>query len=210
MDNVFDNFLTDNGLNTLLFYNPYPKLCFTSMITSFFKKTIYLDLDTTFTAYANSGFILNYSPKTILLVTPDEGELEFLLDQIISNSTRSSLIIIDSLNSFYNLYYKKIDWNYFKGISNVQHILSNFLMLLLKHCNSIKIPILVTSMMRYKKKENWVKLPANRRFLQKKSDVVFYVEMFNENDVSVDILVHPFLSTKKLVVKNHEISITYI
>jgi len=65
-------------------------------------------------------------------------------------------------------------------------------------------------MMRYKKKENWVKLPANRRFLQKKSDVVFYVEMFNENDLSVDILVHPFLSTKKLVVKNHEISITYI
>lgn len=180
------------------------------MMTSFFKKTIYLDLDTTFTAYANSGFVLNYSPKTILLVTPDEGELESLLDRIISKSTTSSLIIIDSLNSFYNLYYKEIDWNYFKGISNVQHILSNFLMLLLKHCNSIKIPILVTSMMRYKKKENWVRLPANRRFLQKKSDVVFYVDMFNENDLSIDILVHHFLSTKKLVVKNHEISIAFI
>jgi hypothetical protein len=80
-------------------------------------------------------------------------------------------------------------------------------MLLLKHCKSIKIPILVTSMMRYKKKESWVRLPANRRFLQEKSDVVFYVDMFNKNDLSVDILVHPFLSTKKSIVKNHEISI---
>ena len=209
MDNIVDNFLIDNSLNTLLFSDPYAKLCFTSIMTSCFKKTIYLDLDTTFTAYANSGFIRNYTPKTIILVTPKEGELEFILDRIISNSITSSLIIIDSLNSFYNQYYKKIDKDYFKGISNVQHILSNFLMLLMKHCISIKIPILVTSMMRYKKKENWVRLPANRRFLQKKSDVIFYVDIFNENDLRVDIFAHPFLSTKNFVVKNHEISITY-
>jgi hypothetical protein len=204
--NIFDNLLIKGSLNTLLFYDPYAKLCFASTLTSLFKKTIYIDFDTTFTAYANSGFILKDPNKSVLVFTPDEGEFEFLLQKIILNVTDTSLIIIDSLNSFYNLYYKKIDSNYFKGISSVQHILSNFLMLLLKYCNSLNIPILVTSMMRYKNKENWVRMPSNRRFLQKKSDVIFYVEMLDEDNICINISVHPFLDVKKVIVKNHVIS----
>lgn len=205
MIDIFDSLLTKNSLNTLLFYDPYAKLCFVSTITSFFKKTIYIDFDTTFTAYANSGFILNYSPKSVFVFTPDEGELEFLLKTIILNISTTSLIIIDSLNSFYNLYYKKIDSNYFKGIGNVQHIISNFLMLLLKHCKS-HVPILVTSMLRYKNKENWIILPSNRRFIHKKSDVIFYVEMVDEGSLCINISLHPFLDSKKIVIKNNAMS----
>ncbi|MFB5599467.1 MAG: hypothetical protein ACE5SW_04485 [Nitrososphaeraceae archaeon] len=206
MSDFFDTLFTKNSLNTLLFYDPYAKLCFSSTLTTFFKKTIYIDFDTTFTAYANAGFILNYSPKSVLIFTPDEGEMEFLLQKIILNLANTSLIIIDSINSFYNLYYKKIDPNYFKGIASVQHILSNFLMLLLKHCKSLNIPILVTSMMRYKNKEIWVRMPSNRRFIQKKSGVIFSVEMLDESNLWVSISLHPFLGSKKVVMKTHGIS----
>ena len=57
MHNILCDLLTIGGLNTLLFYNPYAKLCFTSTITSYFKKTTYLDFDTTYTAYTKSNLI---------------------------------------------------------------------------------------------------------------------------------------------------------
>ncbi|HET9806558.1 MAG TPA: hypothetical protein VFP49_06600, partial [Nitrososphaeraceae archaeon] len=172
MHNIISNLLTIGGLNTLLFYNPYAKLCFTSTITSYFRKTTYLDLDTTYTAYIRSNLIKNYSLNDIYLFTPSEGELESSINKILSDISNSSLLIIDSLNSFYNLYYKKIDMESLKGISNIQHTLSNFLMILLKLCQSLRIPILVTSMIRYRKKKEWIKTFTNKRLLQNKSTVI--------------------------------------
>ena len=61
LHNIVSNLLTIDGLNTLLFYNPYAKLCFTSTITSYFRTTTYLDFDTTYTAYIRSKLINNYS-----------------------------------------------------------------------------------------------------------------------------------------------------
>lgn len=158
MHKILCDLLTTSGLNTLLFYNPYAKLCFTSTITSYFRKTTYLDFDTTYTAYTKSDLIKNYVLNDISLFTPNEGELESLITKIVSNISNSSLLIIDSLNSFYNLYYKKIDMESLKGISTIQHTLSNFLMILLKFCQSLRIPILVTNMMRYGKRRNGSKL----------------------------------------------------
>jgi hypothetical protein len=131
------------------------------------------------------------------LFTPNEGDLESLITNIVSNISNSSLLIIDSLNSFYNLYYKKIDMESLKGISTIQHTLSNFLMILLKFCHPLRIPILVTNMMRYRKKEEWIKTPTNKRFLQKKSAVMFFL----------DIITHPTLLPTTLTLDNNNIKI---
>lgn len=193
MDNIISNLLNVDGLNTLLFYNPYAKLCFTSTITSYFNKTTYLDFDTTYTAYARSNLIKNYTFNNISLFTPSEGELELSINKILYSISNSSLLIIDSLNSFYNLYYKKIDIESLKGISNIQHTLSNFVMILLKLCQSLSIPILVTSMIRYRKKKEWIKTFTNRRLLQNKSTVILFVEMQSNNMIFLDIITHPTL-----------------
>ena len=207
MHNILCDLLTIGGLNTLLFYNPYAKLCFTSTITSYFKKTTYLDFDTTYTAYTKSNLIKNSTFNDISLFTPNEGELESLITNIVSNISNSSLLIIDSLNSFYNLYYKKIDIESLKGISTIQHTLSNFLMILLKFCQSLRIPILVTNMMRYRKMEKWIKTPTNKRFLQKKSTVILFVELLSQNMFFLDIITHPTLLPTTLTLNNHNINI---
>lgn len=206
LHNIISNLLTIGGLNTLLFYNPYAKLCFTSTITSYFRKTTYLDFDTTYTAYIRSKLIKNYTLNDVSLFTPCEGELELSINKIISNISNSSLLIIDSLNSFYNLYYKKIDMESLKGISNIQHTLSNFLMILLKLCQSLRIPILVTSMIRYRKKKEWIKTFTNKRLLQNKSTVILFVEMQNKNILFLDIITHPTLLPTTLTLDNNNIN----
>jgi Rad51 len=205
--NILWDLLTIGGLNTLLFYNPYAKLCFTSTITSYFRKTTYLDFDTTYTAYTKSNLIKNYTINDVSLFTPNEGELESLITKIISNISNSSLLIIDSLNSFYNLYYQKIDIESLRGISTIQHTLSNFLMILLKFCQSLRIPILVTNMMRYRKKKEWIKTPTNKRFLQNKSTVTLFVELLSQNMFFLDIITHPTLLPTTLILENNNINI---
>ena len=203
MDNIISNLLNVDGLNTLLFYNPYAKLCFTSTITSYFNKTTYLDFDTTYTAYARSNLIKNYTFNNISLFTPSEGELELSINKILYSISNSSLLIIDSLNSFYNLYYKKIDIESLKGISNIQHTLSNFVMILLKLCQSLSIPILVTTMIRYRKKKEWIKTFTNRRLLQNKSAVFLFVEMQSNNMIFLDIITHPTLLPTTLTLDSY-------
>ena len=203
MDNIISNLLNVDGLNTLLFYNPYAKLCFTSTITSYFNKTTYLDFDTTYTAYARSNLIKNYTFNNISLFTPSEGELELSINKILYSISNSSLLIIDSLNSFYNLYYKKIDIESLKGISNIQHTLSNFVMILSKLCQSLSIPILVTTMIRYRKKKEWIKTFTNRRLLQNKSAVFLFVEMQSNNMIFLDIITHPTLLPTTLTLDSY-------
>ena len=203
MHNIISSILNVNGLNTLLFYNPYAKLCFTSTITSYFKKTTYLDFDTTYTAYVRSNLIKNYTLNNISLFTPSEGELELLINKILYSISNSSLLIIDSLNSFYNLYYKKIDIESLKGISNIQHTLSNFVMILSKLCQSLSIPILVTTMIRYRKKKEWIKTFTNRRLLQNKSAVFLFVEMQSNNMIFLDIITHPTLLPTTLTLDSY-------
>src|ERR671919_2079314 len=62
--------LSTDGLNTLTFSDPYARLCFTTMITRALtnsefsnqnkarKRVLYIDTDTTFTAYLTAGLIL--------------------------------------------------------------------------------------------------------------------------------------------------------
>ena len=154
---VNNDIVSADGLNTLIFNDPYAKLCFTSMLASKYQKIIYIDLDTVFTAYVSAGLLLknmNNADNTIKIYLPSEGRFEPLMMDIIDSMPGSSIVIFDSVNSFYNMYYKKIDIHSGHGISNLNHLLSIFLMLLLKYGKSLNIPVLVTSMIRYKKDNN--------------------------------------------------------
>jgi hypothetical protein len=261
------------------------------------RRIIYIDTDTTFTAYLLAGFILkkdfnfdaNHAPqkcnrydisskqqgyginnefllkksnaeneryrdcvvdnKIIQVFLPSEGHFESTLGDAISSIQEASLVIFDSLNSFYNLYplaypetprierreerlieprkselqadlpleekrngdnsdleslqdHKQRKKAYTVGRLN--HLLSIYVMLLVKHGLTMKIPVLVTSMVRYKKVSEglWVKAPACRRLLHQKSIVKMSVEMSSENDISVNLLRHPSLVQQTIVYPN--------
>ena len=210
LSSAYDHIVSADGLNTLTFNDPYAKLCFTSMLASKYQKVIYIDLDTAFTAYVSAGLLLKNMSNpsdTIKIYLPSEGQFEPLMMDIIDSLPDSSIVIFDSVNSFYNMYYKKIDIHSGHGISNLNHLLSIFLMLLLKHGKYLNIPILVTSMIRYKKDNKWVQSPASKRLLQKKSIVKLNVSIINERDLSVQIITHPLLNSKTIIFQNQGIKL---
>ena len=85
MDIAYNDIFSTQGLNSLTYNDPYAKLCFTSMISSWCqKKVIYIDLDTMFAAYAKADLILllknkKYNSKTINIYLPIEDRFESIL-----------------------------------------------------------------------------------------------------------------------------------
>ena len=235
VEGVYNDILSVEGLNALIFNDPYAKLCFTSMLASrcclgrihqeschtFQKKITYIDLDTTFSAYLRARIILKQSTitmtetsnaledihKSIKIYLPTEGTFESILYEAIDSMSESCLVIFDSVNSFYNLYYKKINIESGFGLSNVNHLLSIFLMLLVKQGVTLQIPILATSMIRYKKSYDWIQSPSSNRLLRLKSTVKLYVEMKNENDLSVHIISHPYRPSEIVIFQNQGINL---
>lgn len=205
MDTAYNDIFSTKGLNSLTYNDPYAKLCFTSMISSWCqKKVIYIDLDTMFAAYAKADLILllknkKYISKTINIYLPTEDRFESILKDVIEDMYDSSIVIFDSINNFYNMYYKKIDIESGRGFSNINHLLSIFLMLLLKHGTHLNVPILATSMIRYKKYTEWIQSPTSKRLLHKKSIVKLNVEMMNEDDLSLEIISHPTRTSEKII-----------
>jgi hypothetical protein len=326
-----DEILSTKGLNTVTFSDPYARLCFNTMIArasiptlseqnKAHKRVLYIDTDTTFTAYMTAGLILrdtyqtsddilcttntdsscNYNNnknnnnnsendrKSIIIAAgrnkdqrlvqvflPSEGRFESLLGDTIASMPEASIVIFDSLNSFYNMYpgpwyetetiedpastiqkashyetqesngqpwkpranQKKTpaeppkekkpnlvrpsqkptkenieEWSKPKlpyTVGRLNHLLSIFVMLLVQHGIYYKIPVLVTSMVRYKKvsEDIWVKAPACRRLLNQKSVVRLSVEMLNDNDLSVKIMKHPSIEQQTIVYPNVGISL---
>jgi hypothetical protein len=326
--------LSTDGLNTLMFSDPYARLCFTTMVTKAFtsfpfvdqnethKRVLYIDTDTAFTAYLTAGLILknnyrtsndmnslselksnkndhndnksevdynnddnriidtkikNRDERLVQVFLPSEGRFESLLGDAIASMPEASIVIFDSLNSFYNMYpgswyesetieepaeakqkairhetresneqlrnlretrnkastdlHKEknaglvtppqrskgekengIAWSKPKSpytIGRLNHLLSIFIMLLVQHGFYYKIPVLVTSMVRYKRvsEDLWVKAPACRRLLNQKSLVRLSVEMSNDNDLSLNIMKHPSLEQQTIVYPNVGISL---
>jgi hypothetical protein len=95
-------------------------------------------------------------------------------------------------------------------ISQLNHLLSVFIMLLVKHGISLGVPVLVTSMVRYRKvsEDLWVKSPACRRLLHQKSVVRLSVDISEESDLSVNILKHPFLEQQSVIFPNAGIQLS--
>jgi hypothetical protein len=208
VDTAYNDIFSTKGLNSLTYNDPYAKLCFTSMISSWCqKKVIYIDLDTMFAAYAKADLILllknkKHISKTINIYLPTEDRFESILKDVFEDMYDSSIVIFDSINNFYNMYYKKIDIESGRGFSNINHLLSIFLMLLLKHGTHLNVPILATSMIRYKKYTEWIQSPTSKRLLHKKSIVKLNVEMMNEDDLSLEIISHPTRTSEKIIFQN--------
>lgn len=162
-----------------MFSDPYAKLCCTSIFASQFDRVIYVDLDTTFTAYFTAGLV-NASQVDIYL--PSEGRFASMIKDVLALMPSSSLVIFDSVNSFYNVFKAQ-------RMGNLNHLLSIFLMLLVRQGMDSKVPVLATSMLRYRKDGGWVQSPASRRLLQHKSAVKLSVER-HDSDLVLKIIEH--------------------
>jgi hypothetical protein len=204
---MISEILGNRGFNTLVYDDAYAKISLIASIISEFqnqnhklnhKKILYLDLDAAFTAYVKAGLIPSMEIRkvdnniyqsesnTLKIYLPSEDIFDAIIVDIIKSINECSLIIFDSVNSFYNLFYDKITSspNNILKIGNLNQILYFILMLILKHTSEYDIPFLVTSMVRYTRKE----VVTTNRLLSRKSTVNFYVKIENFNDLLVTVL----------------------
>lgn len=158
--------LSKKGLNTLLFSDPYAKMCCTAAFAGG-GNAAYIDLDTTFSAYLKARII---SADSVDVYLPSEGGFVDMLEQVLGRMQGRSLVIVDSINSFYAMYYGYFRKNERAG-GNLNHLLSVLLMLLVRQGVSLGVPVLATSMLRFRKEGGWKQSPASRRLLQTKSAV---------------------------------------
>lgn len=218
---MISEILRNRGFNTLVYDDAYAKICLIASIMSEFqnqnkrlnrKKILYLDLDAAFTAYVRAGLIPSMEIRkvdnntyesesnSLKIYLPSEDIFDVIIVDIIKSISECSLIIFDSVNSFYNLFYDKITIhpNNILKIGNLNQILYFILMLILKHTSEYDIPFLVTSMVRYKGKE----VVTTNRLLSKKSTLNFYVKIENFNDLSVTVLDNLKENQKTFIMKD--------
>ncbi|HEY6668441.1 MAG TPA: hypothetical protein VI033_04735 [Candidatus Nitrosopolaris sp.] len=171
------------------------------------RSSIYIDMDTTFTAYIRSGLLLKKSNHRFVdCYLPTEGNFETILKNVIRSMFKSSIVIFDSVNSFYNMYYKNLNIETGYGISNLNHLLSVFLMLLVKHGVCLQVPVLVTSLIRLRNGREWYQSAASKRILDRKSLVKLNVEVIND-DIAVEILKHPNHAPQSIVFKGQTVKL---
>lgn len=192
------------GMNALLYNDAFSKICFTcSVVTEFMRKgkVVYMDLDTVFTSYVrNRVFDMDSGDLEIFL--PSEDQFESMLSDVCSHlDADASLVVVDSLNSFYHLYDKI-------KIGSLNHLLSAYISLLLNHTRRIGCKLLVTSMIRHKKAGEWILAPSSKRLIEAKSSVILNVELARSS-LLVSVLKHQPLKLylKKLVIVKTKIPI---
>jgi len=212
--------LDNGGFNTLIFDDSYAKICLIASIISEFQckndndnhhKVIYLDFDAAFTSYAKAGLIptmkiqkindhFYQSESNILnIFLPTQDILGTITTDIIKSISECSLVIFDSINSFYNLFYDRlVPSQNNTNIGSLNQLLYFVLMIILKHTSDYNIPFLVTSMIRYRGKE----LVTSNRLLSMKSSFNFYVKIRNLDDLSITVLKHPKLDHKNFIMKD--------
>jgi len=218
---MISELLDSHGFNTIIYDDSFAKICLISSIIAEYQnqsanlkrnKIVYLDLDAAFTSYLKAGLIpseeilkidhhiFQSKSNALKIYLPSEDILDAILVDIIKSMNECSLIIFDSINSFYNLFYNKItpsSDNKLK-IGNLSRLLYFVLMMILKHTSYFNIPFLVTSMIRYKRKE----MITSNRLLSKKSSLNFYVKISNLNDLSITILGNTKTNQKNLILKD--------
>jgi len=217
---MISEMLDNGGFNTLIFDDSYAKICLIASIISEFQckndndnhhKVIYLDFDAAFTSYAKAGLIptmkiqkindhFYQSESNILnIFLPTQDIFDIITTDIIKSISECSLVIFDSINSFYNLFYDRlVPSQNNKNIGSLNHLLYFVLMIILKHTSDYNIPFLVTSMIRYRGKE----VVTSNRLLSMKSSFNFYVKIRNLDDLSITVLKHPKLDHKNLIMKD--------
>lgn len=218
---MISEMLDNGGFNTLIFDDSYAKICLIASIISELQckddndnhhKVFYLDFDAAFTSYAKAGLIPTMeiqkindhyyqSESNILKIfLPSQDIFDIITTDIIKSMSECSLVIFDSINSFYNLFYDRLvlRQNNRINIGSLNQLLYFVLMIILKHTSEYNIPFLVTSMIRYMGKER----VTSNRLLSMKSSFNFYVKIRNLDDLSITVFKHPKLDHKNFIMKD--------
>ena len=159
-----------NTLNVIFYDNSFTK-------TTFFVNTLpkwnipifYLDFDLLYSGYVKSG----QTPlsKNTTLFCPNTGNLHKNLKVVIDKiSKMKSLVIIDSLNGFFNLLDDRKDSG---------KIINSFIMLLTSSAKNADSIVVIGSLSKLIEEKEWVLYNTGRRVIENKHMTKIYLTKSN-------------------------------
>ena len=141
------NVLEQNTTNMIFYEDSFTKTSFFTREVSNCKVPIfYIDFDLQYTGFVKSG--ITEEMENLNLLHPENGSLREDLKSIIAKISREkSLIVIDSLNGFFNI---------LEGDKDLGRLINSFLMLLVSAANHTESTILVGALSRLNEEGRWV------------------------------------------------------
>ena len=170
--NNIKKIIQQNTINSITYTEPFLQTVFLSNLIPLIKNpVIYLDFDLLFSGYTASGTISSNSSVTLLQPTRSNWDemLKTILKQI---SQEKSVIIIDSINGFYNLFYEK---------KNVGRLVNSLIMLFVFFSKMSNSHLLITSMVKQKNKDEWVLSVTGRHTVETKQMTKIHLEKKDGN-----------------------------
>ena len=183
------NVLEQNTTNMIFYQDSFTKISFFTREISNCKVPIfYIDFDLQYTGFVKSG--ITEEMENLNLLHPENGSLREDLKSIIAKISREkSLIVIDSLNGFFNI---------LEGDKDLGRLINSFLMLLVSAANHTESTILVGALSRLNEEGRWVLYNTGRSVidnehftkiqLTRKENNVFAMLLNSDNSYDSDLI----------------------
>ncbi|SVC05776.1 uncharacterized protein METZ01_LOCUS258630 [marine metagenome] len=151
------NTLEQNTTNMIFYEDSFAKTAFfTKEIPNWKIPIFYFDFDLQHSGFVRTGMIP--SPKNLTLLCPENGSLREDLKSVIEKISKTrSLVIIDSLNGFFNL---------LEGKKDLGRLINSFLMLLVSSAKHTKSTIIVGALSKLNDKNKWTLCNTGRRVIE--------------------------------------------
>ena len=151
--------LEQNTLNVIFYESSFAKTTFFVKILSKWNiPTFYLDFDLLYSGFVKSG--LTPLSKNITLLCPDADSLHENLRSVVDKISKTkSLVIIDSLNGFFNL---------LEGRKDTGQIINSFIMLLTSSAKNVNSIVVVGSLSKLINENEWVLYNTGRHVIENK------------------------------------------
>ena len=153
---AIQNILEQNTTNMIFYEDSYAKTAFfTKEIPNWEAPVFYFDFDLQYTGFVRAG--ITPSPKNLTTLYPENSSLREDLKSVIEKISKTrSLIIIDSLNGFFNL---------LEDNKELGRLVNSFLMLLASSGNHTKSTVLVGNLSKLNDENKWVLYNTGRRVI---------------------------------------------
>ena len=151
------NILEQNTANMVFYENSFAKTAFfTKEIPNWEIPIFYFDFDLQHTGFVRAG--MAPSPKNLTLLYPENGSLREDLKSVIGEISKTrSLVIIDSLNGFFNLLEDQKD---------LGRLINSFLMLLFSSAKYTKSTVIVGVLSKVNDENKWVLYNTGRHIIE--------------------------------------------
>ena len=151
------NTLEQNTTNMIFYEDSFAKTAFfTKEIPNWEIPIFYFDFDLQHTGFVRAG--MTPSPKNLTLLYPENGSLREDLKSVIEKISKTrSLVIIDSLNGFFNL---------LEGEKDLGRLVNSFLMLLFSSAKHTKSTVIVGILSKANDENKWVLYNTGRGVIE--------------------------------------------